>query len=238
MNPIIELGRTFGVDLMRYDPENTNEARLVKSLNRNNVGLLIDVGANDGTYASNLFKNGFKGNVISFEPVRKAHARMKEKHQLLSEPNWTIMPRCAIGNKEGTVRINIAKNDECSSLLPVRDLLKSLSDNTHYVDSDEVAIHKLDDLIEIEESHNAVLKIDVQGYEDEVLKGATEILKKVKGIQIELSLVSVYEGDKTFDDLFFQLYGMGFRLETIFPVCFDNRTGQTVQVDCLFFREE
>ncbi len=80
------------------------------------------------------------------------------------------------------------------------------------------------------------LKIDTQGYEDRILKGAPQLIKKTAGIQLELSLIPLYENQKLFDEMIPVLKNMGFELWSIEPVFHDLKTGRVLQVDATFFR--
>ena len=80
------------------------------------------------------------------------------------------------------------------------------------------------------------LKIDTQGYEDEVLRGATETLARVVGVQLELSLVPLYDGQKLMPELMEQVMRRGFQLWGISPTFADPQTGRMLQIDATFFR--
>ncbi len=82
-----------------------------------------------------------------------------------------------------------------------------------------------------------LLKIDTQGYEEQVLKGADEIISKIKGIHLELSIVPLYEGQILFEEMLNQLKEMGFALYHLSPGFKDYRTGRLLQFDGTFFRE-
>lgn len=82
-----------------------------------------------------------------------------------------------------------------------------------------------------------LLKIDTQGYEEQVLKGANEIISKIKGIHLELSIVPLYEGQMLFEEMLNKLKEMGFALYHLSPGFQDSRTGRLLQVNGTFFRE-
>jgi hypothetical protein len=82
------------------------------------------------------------------------------------------------------------------------------------------------------------LKIDTQGYEDRVLRGAVELLPRAVGLQLEMSLVSLYEGQRRFDEMYVELVGKGFELWSMSPAFVDPRSGRLLQVDATFFRSQ
>lgn len=85
---------------------------------------------------------------------------------------------------------------------------------------------------------NLFLKVDTQGYEWSVLDGATETLAKCKGVSLELSLVSLYKGQKLWSDCESRLRKLGLFIYSIQPCFVDLNTGQTLQVNGLFFKTQ
>jgi hypothetical protein len=81
------------------------------------------------------------------------------------------------------------------------------------------------------------VKIDTQGYEGYVLDGMTGLLDNVRGIQLELSFVPLYEGQQLFDNLVARLHGLGFSIWGIWPGMCDPGSGRMLQVDAVFFRD-
>ena len=89
----------------------------------------------------------------------------------------------------------------------------------------------------VRQASSVLLKIDAQGYEDRVLAGAHNVLDRIRSIQIELSLVPLYEGQVLFDEIRRRLGSLGYELSAMFPVYVDEMTGQTLQIDGLFVRQ-
>ena len=77
-----------------YQPDEN----LIKSMKHFNINSVIDVGANKGQFAINLFKNKFVGDVLSFEPLEKEYEILKKLSK--EKKNWEIEKRCALGNKK------------------------------------------------------------------------------------------------------------------------------------------
>lgn len=108
-----------------------------------------------------------------------------------------------------------------------------------YVGQETVYLRTLDNMwgsVVPDHCRSVFLKIDVQGYEDKVLEGAKNALTKIRGIQIELSLVPLYEGQLLFDDLYRIITGYGFGLHAFSPVYSDSMSGRLLQFDGVFFR--
>lgn len=87
------------------------------------------------------------------------------------------------------------------------------------------------------EVKNIYLKIDVQGFELEVLKGATAILSKVKVVQLEMSFVPMYKNGPLFGEILSFLDMIGFELYTIIPEFRNEISGRLLQADGIFVRK-
>jgi hypothetical protein len=80
------------------------------------------------------------------------------------------------------------------------------------------------------------LKIDTQGYEAEVLKGAVGLLDRVAGLECELSILPLYDGQPLIDEMIRSLYQKGFRLVEVTPGFFEEGTGYPLQMDGIFLK--
>lgn len=227
-----KLGNKFGVDVKM-----TDEERFMLLLKHHKVNIIFDVGANTGQYAATLFSLGYKGKIISFEPLSDAHAALVKKSS--SNPDWSAAPRCALGDYDGEIDINVSENSVSSSILPVLNEHVKAEPKSRTIRTEKTPLFKLDTIASqyYNKSDRILLKIDTQGFEDVILKGAEETLKKVKGVQLELSLVKLYEGQKLFIEMIQKMESMGFRLELLEPSFTDKATGKVLQMDGVFFKD-
>jgi FkbM family methyltransferase len=180
--------------------------------------------------------NGYEGRIVSFEPLSTAHAvllRESEPH-----PNWAIAERCALGSQEGTVSMHVAENSVASSALSPTDGHLKHSPHAVEVSSEVVRLARLDNVAQqfVDGSRAPFLKIDVQGFEEQVLLGSTKIAPKLVGLQVELSFVQLYGGQKLFPEMFRFITDMGFTLHRMIPAWIEPSTGRWLQADGLFFR--
>ena len=152
------------------------------------ASVVIGVGANRGQYAERLRAAGYAGPLISIEPLRKAFDALEDT--AAADPSWRWV-RAAVGDRPGRVTLHASANDECSSVLPLTDEGRRWA---KYVDDEQVGMVRLDDLGLADE--RPYLKIDVQGYEAPVLRGATDTLSRAVGVEAQLSLVELYRGQK------------------------------------------
>jgi FkbM family methyltransferase len=235
-NMVKRVLRRFGLELARYRPRETPAGRVAALLRDFDIDLVLDVGANRGQYAAGLRQAGYAGVMVCFEPLSAEHAVLQAASA--RDPTWHVHPRCAIGEREGTVEINIAGNSESSSLLPMLDSHRAAAPESAYIGSESVPLLRLDTAAAepAASARNIFIKIDAQGYEWQVLDGAAKLLPKVRGVQIELSLVPLYQGQRLWLELVARLQGERFAAWTFLPGFVDPRLGRTLQVDAIFFR--
>ncbi len=201
------------------------------------ITTFLDVGANIGQTYDKLRSSGFTGKIISFEPVPSAHKIITDKSQ--NDPLWIITPRMALGSENTEAKLNISQNTDMSSLLnPSNDLLKALP-KTNIIDKVMTDIRTLDSLYDdyCSPNDNIFLKMDTQGFEREVLNGAANSIKKIKGIQMELSLFSLYEGEETYLGFLNDLHQWGFSPKMIIETNFSYPLKKQLQIDVIFIKD-
>jgi FkbM family methyltransferase len=229
--------RRSGFDVRRYHPSNSQHCALHLLLQQQRIDLFFDVGANTGQTGEELFGSGFAGRVVSFEPLKAAHVQLVRK--AASQPRWTVHPRVALGAADGEVVIYVAANSVSSSVLPMLQSHLDAAAGSHTVDSETVPVIRLDDVAGayLRGSKAAMMKVDTQGFEWEVLDGASETLGRVSAVQLELSLLPLYEGQRLWREYMDRMEALEFQLFFAYPAFTDERTGQTLQWDATFVRK-
>src|SRR5690606_1134245 len=111
-----------------------------------------------------------------------------------SDPNWIVAPRAAVGAAQGEITINISANSVSSSALPILEAHTSGAPASRYIGQETAPVIRLDDSELIAIDNRIFVKIDTQGFEGEVIKGATKVLSRAIGIQTELSIAKLYDG--------------------------------------------
>ena len=235
---ITQLFRSLGFELKRYAIASSTNYRAQRFFSDYKFDTVLDVGAYDGTYAMSLRNLGFKGRIISFEPLSKIYPKILGHSK--NDINWIVPPRMAIGAKEGVKSINIAANYTSSSIKGMEDAHLISAPESKFVGSELVNVYSLDKVAgEFVNSENVVfLKLDVQGYETEVLKGAQKILPIIKGMQIELSLIPLYKDQLVFKQMLSYIEKLGYQLWDMQPCFRDKVTGQLLQIDGIFIRND
>ena len=230
--------RHFGWDIRSFSPSTNHELQLLKALQRFEVDVVFDIGGNVGQFAKSLRSVGYEGEIVSFEPLLAAHSMLVKS--AMGDKRWQVHPRIAIGDREGEIKINVSGNSISSSVLTMLDTHATAAADSSYISTECVPIARLDTVapLYLREGGRGFLKIDVQGFEWQVLDGAVETLKRVQGIQCEMSLVPLYAGQQLWRAILERLEVEGFTLWAIQNGFTDRRDGRTLQIDGIFFRTD
>lgn len=214
-------------------PQAGRRARLLRWLD---ADLVVDVGANRGQYARALRQSGYRGPIVSFEPLTPAYESLAAA--AADDPLWTCH-NVALGSRPETLELNIAADSGCSSFLPIAKRSSEMEAGARYVGRESVQVRRLDavwnDVAGV--ARRAYLKIDVQGYELEALTGAGPILGAIRAVEIELSLVEMYEGMTLAGDVIAALARHHLRLAAAECIHDDPATGEMLQLDAVFVRQ-
>lgn len=227
----------IGIDIRRYRAERTEAGRLATMLSAHQVNFVIDVGANIGQFAQSIRRAGYAADIYSIEPQSAAHQQLLTACQ--NDPRWHAAPRCAVGARSGRANLNISGNSVSSSLLRVLARHTEAEPRSSTIRTETVTVVTLDELLlsRFEDRTRPYLKIDTQGSEGQILDGAKETLGRCIGVQLELSLVPLYEGQAQFEELMDRMRQLGFNLWALWPGFFDAESGQMLQMDGVFFRD-
>ena len=214
-----------------------DDEAIATALEKLEITLVIDVGANIGQYGALIRETGYSGMIYSFEPLIEAHEQLlKNTNQ---DKNWSIHNRCAVGDTIGDVEITVAGNSYSSSIKEMLPSHLSAAPDSGSIGSHRAQVITLDSLLQVWEPHRGkiYLKIDTQGFEQEVLNGATSTLDCVAAVQLELSLIELYKGQALYDYFFSFFKTQGFVLHHLIPGFIDPQSGQLLQFDAVFFRK-
>lgn len=236
-NTVKRLALKLGVEMHWYNPAQSQNARILKQLNFHDIDTVIDVGANNGGYGKFLREGGYGGAILSFEPLADAHNQLCVA--AAKSRDWHVAPRMALGAENCEVEINVAGNSTSSSMLPMQELHISVKPQSQYIGVQRVPLRRLDGVQHevIRQGKSILLKVDTQGYEMPVLMGAGPVLDRVSGLQLELSLTPLYDGQVLYQEMINWLSNRGFELWNVIPGFVDQRSGRMLQMDGVFFRK-
>lgn len=201
------------------------------------INLVLDVGANEGQFAKEL-RSFYDGEILSFEPVSSVFNELTRNAS--SDPKWHVY-KIALGSQESFQAINVSNTTVFSSLLQANEYCaKHFGQNALGTSEETVTVRRLDKLLdEIAsdlERKRIFVKMDTQGYDNEVFKGLGNKLKHVIAIQSEISLMPLYHGMPHWTSSISLYENNGFEVVGMFPVQRDSL--RVIEYDCLMIKKE
>jgi FkbM family methyltransferase len=223
----------------RYYSESDWKRNFVSELESRRVDVVLDVGANSGQFATGLRQADFDGRIVSFEPLSVPFSVLERV--AAADARWDCR-RCALGDCDGTVSMNVAGDaGQSSSLLPMLKTHEDVLPHAGFIGTEDVTIRRLDSVAPevLGPDDVGFLKLDVQGFEEQVIAGGqTTVSDRCVGVQIELSFAPLYEGGMLAQQAFDLLHRLGFTLKGYVPFFVDVRSGRVLQADGVFFRAD
>ena len=195
---------------------------------------VIDVGAHHGQFALFAHHRFPRAQLFCFEPQPDARQIIR---RVFPQPEPMKLFDVALGSDTAAAQaMHVSRADDSSSLLPITERYTTAFPGTDEVTSITVPVTRLDDaLAEPAPARPCLLKIDVQGYELEVLRGGDRVLRDVDEVFVECSFVELYTGQALAGELIAHLWSKGFRLTGVFCIKRDM-AGRCLQADILFER--
>ena len=230
------VSRAFGVELLRHNPANSELALIKFLLQEHQILQVLDVGANQGQFAEKLRnKINYRGQIISFEPVSASFEKLS--HMSQKDDQWSVV-QMAVGDRQGEMPIHISLNSVSSSLKQATQSAVEAEKGIKVVGTEDVFIDTLDHLtIKYKIQSGYWLKIDVQGFEREVLTGAKQVLKEAKVVQIELALTPSYQNGSYIEEIISTLRNEGFVVYSLLAGYSNYTTGKMYEAEGFFVRE-
>lgn len=218
----------YGYDLVKFRSLNT-------ILSHHGINVVFDVGANVGQYATRLRELGYRGKIVSFEPQQ---APFEALSRLASgDAGWTAV-HSGLGSADGQTNINVYSDPALSSMLT----LDSPSFDFHAQKSgtETIQIRTVDRIIDqyTQPADRILLKIDTQGFEKEVLRGAEASFSRLVGIQIEMSLTPIYAEQPLLEEMVALLRSKGFMLWQIQRGLCKMESGRELEADGIFIHRK
>jgi FkbM family methyltransferase len=201
------------------------------------IDVVFDVGASFGQYGERLRKIGYLGHIVSFEPQLAAFSVLREK--TLKDANWDAVP-IALGDQEITQNLNVSQNSMSSSFLFTAPDILCIEPTIARVRTESVSVRRLDQIYRSLDGSGAnfFLKLDVQGYEPNVLTGAREFLLTCRAVQMEIALLPSYQCQLLFQDMVELMLQKRFLLVHLERGLWDPCSGFLIEVDGIFVRQD
>jgi FkbM family methyltransferase len=215
---------------LRYNiPAAIEHIQVLKLIDNPNT--FIDIGANKGQFSLAARHAYSDAAIISFEPLSGPAEIFKK---VFTKDQNIVLHQSAIGPQKDTVEMHVSNREDSSSLLPIGNKQSSMFPGTEESHNEEIKVAPLNHFLSKKDLTKPVfVKIDVQGYELEVLKGSKNLIDEFDYIYVECSFVELYEGQALADEVIAYLANYSFKLKGVYNTFYDKK-GIAVQADLLF----
>ncbi len=197
------------------------------------IKTILDIGANNGELAEFLSTYFDAKQTIAIEPLPGCAAQIRQREKVIK--NLTVF-ECAVSDREERAVLFENAYAPASSLLSVSKIsIEEFPQTAGQQNEVEVTVCRLDDLIDLDTLEKEILiKIDVQGLEDKVIRGGEKTFRAAKFVLIEMSFVLMYDGQPLFEEAHDLLVNIGFRFSGIKNQVDSPTTGQPLFMHCLY----
>ena len=228
----------LGIAISRYPPPGSFSRHLRDYLSEMKINLVLDVGANVGNYVKDLREIGYRGRVISFEPVPATYQKLQQAWQ--NDPMWSGKPY-GLSDDDREALINTHSSGTFNSLLNLReDAERAFSLDPAQRGQTPIQLRRLDsvlpELVKGTQSPRIFMKIDTQGHDVSVVKGASGVLDMILGMQSELPAVEIYDGMSSMPAALSYYSSCGFVPNGFYPINTFRNLQISPEFDVLFTR--
>ena len=201
-----------------------------------NIRTVIDIGANTGSYVAYLDEFFSPAAIHAFEPLAACQPKLAALRERM--PHLTVYD-VALADRPGKETFFQNEYAPASSLLPVSDISKQAFPETERQSATTVKVARLDDVLDAATLEQDVLiKIDVQGVEDRVIRGGQAVFSAARVVLVEMSFTPMYEGQPLFEEVHHLLEGSGLRLAGFKNQIDSVETGQPLFAHCFYRRPD
>ncbi|MGF1451742.1 MAG: FkbM family methyltransferase [Opitutales bacterium] len=228
--------RRFGFDLCSFDARFNFHARKEALFKQLSPDAVLDVGANEGQFALELRRGGYRGRILSFEPQRNAFRKLADQSR--EDSNWEVYP-FGLGSDEALATIYNSQNSFSSSLFQPSSTNLEAHGDVAVQSTEEVKLRTADTVVEELglSDKGLCMKVDTQGYELEVLGGASKTLEITSLLILEVSLEELYVGQPLFPEIDRAARAAGFYPALLSPADEDYAHFRVLQLDVWYLRE-
>ena len=227
----------FDLDIVRVRNSHDDLTKhLSNVLLRKNIDCVLDVGANSGQYGLFLRALGYKGYILSFEPVSSVFYSLLENCE--KDEKWFCF-NYALGDKNEEKVLNVYKSTVFSSFLKANDYSKNIWHSLERVKPETVKVFRLEDvwseLTSKLDCKKYMLKLDTQGFDKFVFDGAHNCLENIEVLQSEVSLIPVYEGMLQVYEVLNEFHKVNYFISGMYPINRDESLA-VIEYDCVMVK--
>ena len=208
--------------------------RLLNFLEKSEINTVIDVGASSGDFVEIVKNTKPNANIYAFEPIGDIFDTLKVRFGLTKQ---IFLYNTAVGNIDGNIDFYQNHFTHSSSILPIGEKhIEEFPFTKNFIKT-KVPIRRLDTIShEISLIKPILIKIDVQGYEREVISGAEKVFSLADYLIIEVSFCELYEGQPLFNNINQQLNSLGFTFSGVLHQLYSSGSSSILQADALYIK--
>lgn len=204
------------------------------------INCVLDVGANAGQFAARLRESGYRGRIVSFEPLPHLVEQLRRRAE--GDPDWQVQG-WALGDEDTEAEITVANGGaHMSSFLPASAFGKGWSPLIEGVGTVSVPVRRLetvfDEVTAGLDDPRVFLKMDTQGYDLRTFAGAGGRIKEVLGLQSEVACLPIYDHMPRMPEALTTYEAEGFEVTGMYPVNRDRHTPRVIEYDVVMIRAE
>ena len=228
----MKIFNSLGMDLIRISRSPKHNLLGLKNLP---IHSIIDVGANEGQFAKEISQVFHDAHVYCFEPASEPYEKLRAWS---ATQNGTVDSyNYALGDTEGTIDMfHHTEHSPSSSILKTTEACEKLYPFTSQQNLIQIKLTTLDNMTLNHLGPIAskiLIKLDVQGYEDRVIRGGIETFRKASACILEISLDNLYEKQASFKDIVILLDDIGYRYAGNIQQMY-AQDGHVIFIDALF----
>ncbi len=225
-----KLLNTCGYDVKKYHSPLTSTVRPL------GIKTVLDIGANVGHFSTHMRQLFPEAMIYAFEPLPDCFAALQSR--LANDRRFKAFP-VALGDAAGEMTMERSAFHPSSSLRTMSSLHKQLYPKTAESRPETIQIARLDDVLASEHLEPGLLvKMDVQGYEDAVIKGGANVIRQAVAAMIETSFVPLYENQPLFNDICKAMDELGFSYCGDVGRHYSRTSDKLLYEDSLFLKKE
>lgn len=200
-----------------------------------NIKTIFDIGANEGQFASYINQYFSNCRIYSFEPIHPCFLKLVELNKKIPQ----LVPlNFALGDENCYIDFFVNEFTPSSSFLKMEEEHILNFPITKDFTLEKMKVKTLDSIYNnLEINKEVLVKIDVQGFEEKVIKGGLKFFTDIpKIVIVEASIVKLYKNEASFEDLYDTFRNMGYRYRGNLYQLYSPAKGSILQVDAIFIK--
>ena len=202
---------------------------------RLDIQTIIDIGSNEGQFIKDISTSLPGRKILAFEPIPSCYEKLVSN----TKNDNVVAYNIGLSDTEGETEINISNNSGSSSILQMKELHEVSYPDSYYVKKEKIRLERLDNVLgNISLKKNVLIKMDVQGYEKNVIRGGEEIFSQAAALIIESIFEPFYDDQWLFDDLYRYFTQNGFAFMGFADQANSKKSGIPLYADSIFIKRE